>query len=228
MTLKPILAAVVLMFAVSAASATSMANVGPTTVTYDETTTLGSITGSFSSSNDHYGFNWTIPDSANIISSGSTKIRVVDLPSFTLSANAGYQLSGISAFLGNLAFTELGGATTNIEVNADVSVNGGPATHVNGLLDFVITNQGSNPSYVIGYFSQTANLPGGPFSSFTVSNGSLTLSAANGTFSSIVANPQNKLEFSFTAAPVPEPETAAMLLAGLVAMGWMTQRRRNA
>ena len=32
---------------------------------------------------------------------------------------------------------------------------------------------------------------------------------------------------SFTAAPVPEPETAAMLLAGLAALGWLSRRRRG-
>lgn len=231
MTPKPMFAAVALMLAVSVASAASVANVGPTTLTFDDTTTLGGLSGTFSSSGDLYGFSWTIPNSANIVSTGSTQILVVDLPSFTLTADAGYQLSDISAFLGNLSFTELGGATTNIEATADVSIDGGPSTQVSGLLDFVITNQGPNSSYVIGYFSQTVDLPGGPFSSFSVSNASLTLSAANGTFSNIVANPQNKLEFSFTAAqtaPVPEPQAAAMLLAGLMAMGWMTQRRRKA
>ena len=34
-------------------------------------------------------------------------------------------------------------------------------------------------------------------------------------------------DFSFTATPVPEPETAAMLLAGLTALGWLSRRRRG-
>jgi hypothetical protein len=230
MTLKPALAAVALMLAVSAASATSTVNVGPTTLTYDETTTFGSIAGPVSSSSDRFG--WTIPNSVGIVSTSFIGSSIAyELPSFTLTANAGYQLSGFSAFLGSLAFTEFGGGTTSLTVVADVSVNGGPATHFEGPVNSVITSQ--NAVFTTGYYSQIADLPGGPFSSITV-NAALLLDASgsgpNGSFANIGANPQNKLEFSFTAvqaAPVPEPEAAAMLLAGLVAMGWMTQRRRN-
>jgi len=60
-----------------------------------------------------------------------------------------------------------------------------------------------------------------------VSSGSIALSESGGSFASITAQPQNKFEISFTAMPVPEPETYAMLLAGLGALGWLTKRRQN-
>ena len=233
MMLKPAFAAAVLTLAMSVASATTVADLGAATVTYDETTTLGGISGSFSSSTS-YGFHWDLPSSATLVnvSPGTIDVLTVDLPSFTITKKAGYDLSNLSASFGNPSFFEFGG-TTNIEFNADVSFDGGPITHVNGLIDWTLTSQGPNFSYNIGYFADSGTLPG-PFSSFSVTNASLLLSAAvaeDGTFASITSNPQNRLEISFDVtptAPVPEPETAAMLLAGLVAMGWVAQRRRNA
>lgn len=233
MMLKPAFAAAALTLAMSVASAASVADLGAATVTYDETTALGGISGSFSSSTS-YGFHWDLPSSATLVnvSPGTIASLTVDLPSFTITKNAGYDLSNLSASFGNPSFFEFGG-TTNIEFSADVSFNGGPTTHVNGLIDWTLTSQGPNFSYNIGYFADSGTLPG-PFSSFSVTNASLLLTAAvaeDGKFASITSNPQNRLEISFDVtptAPVPEPETAAMLLAGLAAMGWVAQRRRNA
>lgn len=219
-----------LTLAMSAASAAASYNVGSATVAYDETTTFGNISSSFSSSNDTFGFSWTVPNTANIFSAGTTEIAVFDLPSFKLTPNAGYTLGGpVRVTLGNFAFFEVGGATTNISIAGDVSLNGAPPTTLSGLLDFQITSSGSTPvSHVGGYLFLDQTYNPGAFNSLEVTNASITLSAANGTFSQIIANPQNKLEISFTAPPVPEPETAAMLLVGLVAVGWITQRRRSA
>lgn len=230
MMLKPVLATASLLLAVSAASATTVSDIGAATVTYDETTPLGFIAGSFSSSAT-YGFHWTIPNSVTLVNNvqGTIAFLSVDLPSFTVTRNAGYNLSDVTATFGNPSFFDLGG-TSNIEYNADVSVNGGPTTHIQGLVDFVVTNQDLMIGLNAGYFSQTGTLAG-PFTSFAVTNASLLLTASvdanTGTLSSIVSNPQNQLEISFGVTPVPEPETAAMLLAGLSAMAWLTRRRRN-
>ena len=42
----------------------------------------------------------------------------------------------------------------------------------------------------------------------------------------ISTQPQNKLDFSLTAVPVPEPETAALMPAGPGALGLLVRRRR--
>lgn len=229
MMLKSLFAAAVLTVAVSAASAASVVDLGPATLTYDDTTDFGGIGGSSSAS-----FHWNLPPSATLVNvtPGTSVDLTIDLPSFTITKNAGYDLSNLSANFGNPAFFEVGGFTS-IAFDADISFNGGPTTHVNGLIDWTLTQQGPNFSYNIGYFSDSGTLPGA-FNSFSVSNASLLLTAevaANGQFASITSNPQNRLEVSFSSAPtapVPEPETAAMLLAGLAAMGWVAQRRRKA
>ena len=226
MKLKPTVIALSMLAAVSSVSAITVQNIGPATVTYDETTLLGSLSSWFSSGTT-YGFSWTLPNSASVVSFGPINNTVVNLPSFTLTNNPGWNLSGaFNAFLGNPSFTEISGATTNIFGTADISVNGGPAATTSGLVGFTITTI-SGP-FVGGYFSQTVSLPVGGFTSLAQSNASLDFSAGGGTFSTIISQPQNKLEYSFTATPVPEPETYAMLLSGLGALGWLVRRRRSA
>jgi hypothetical protein len=228
MKLKPVVAAVVLLSGISAASAITSQDNGPYTITFDETTSFGSLSGWFGSG-DSYGFNWTVPNSVKVSSPGGSDIitTFVDLPSFTISANPGWSLSGgFTAFLGNLSYTEVGGATTGILAYGDVTVDGSPAGSADGLL-IGWTATDSGPTYSVGYFGDTYTAPIGAFSTLAVSNARIVLSATGGAFSSISAQPQNKLEFSFTAVPVPEPETYAMMLCGLAAVGWVARRRRS-
>jgi len=225
MKLKPVVVALSLMAGVSAASAETV-NLGPYSLTYNETTSFGYVAGSFSASGDVYGFSWNFSPTVNVASSGSTIIATFDLPSFTITAEPGYALSDFTAFLGNLQYTEINFATTNIQVLGEIAVNGGPATSVNHLVGWTETASDLTIPYRSGYFAESATLPGS-FFSLDVSNASLVLSASGGAFSNIAANPQNKIEFSFTAVPVPEPETYAMLLAGLGVMGAIARRRRT-
>jgi hypothetical protein len=224
MKFKPTSVAIALLFGVSAASAMVVQNIGPATVTYDETTTLASLA-SWSSSGSNYRFAWTIPDTAAVVSFGTLATTLVNLPSFTLTPNIGWALSGgVTASLGNLSFSEVGGASTSIAAAASISVNGGPVTVASGMVAGTPTLVTSGA--VLGYFGDAMTLPIGAFNSLAVSNASLTLSASGGAFSSITANPQNKLEISFTAMPVPEPETYVMLLSGIAVIGWVAKRRR--
>lgn len=223
MNAKPVLAAVVLISGMSGASALTSQNIGPATVSYDETTSFGFLSSWFSSATV-YGFTWTVPATAQVASFGPLTIVNVPLPDFSVTANPDWALSNLSAFLGNLVYTEVGAATTNIVANANVSVNGGPALPI-GPVSLARTQTGGGPGFASGYFADTLAVPGA-FNSLAVSGAGIDLSATGGVFSSISSQPQNKLEISFTALPVPEPETYAMMLAGLAALGWMSQRRR--
>jgi hypothetical protein len=170
-----------------------------------------------------------LPDSLNVanIGLGST-VNSFAMPDFTITANAGYSLSGLTAFIGNLAYTEVGQAFADLHVATTLSVDGGPGTPFSGPLSKVSTISG--PGFNSGYFTDTAPVSGGTFSSLSLTNATLTLLAfggADGAFAGIFANPQNKLEFSLIAAAVPEPESYAMFLAGLGLIGAIARRGKQ-
>ncbi len=226
MKLKPVFVVVVIVSGMSAASALTTQDMGPFMLGYDESTNFGGLSSTFSASGNIYGFTWTVPNSAQVASFGLMNITNVPLPSFTITANPGWALSNASAFLGNLSFIEVGGATTDIIGNANVSIDGylpvpiGP--HGMAWAD---TTSPLAVGYVQGYFADTLSAPVA-FHSLAVTGAGIDLSAVGGTFSNISANPQSKLEISLMAVAVPEPETYAMFFAGLAALGWLSKRRR--
>lgn len=227
--MKLLLSAAALGLALGASSASALVvqDNGAYTLSYDETTSLGYLASSFSSSDGTYGFSWNLDSGIQAISEGGSTVNAFSLPDFVLSANSGYVLGGnVSAFLGNLVFNQLGAAaSTGATVSAMISVDGGLAIAFGGPLDQVITASSGN--FTSGYFSVETSQNFGNFSSLSVSAVTLTLSADGGTFASVLSQPQNKLEVSFQAVPVPEPETYAMLLSGLAALAWVARRRRR-
>ena len=83
-------------------------------------------------------------------------------------------------------------------------------------------------TFSIGYFSKSGPLAFGSFGSLLVGGGVLILaSATNGIsgFAAVLAQPQNQFSISFIAAAVPEPESYALLLAGLAVIGTILRRR---
>lgn len=126
-------------------------------------------------------------------------------------------------------FNEVGsGAYTSVAGTASVSVDGDGPASTGGALSRNVTST-TLGVYASGYYEGSASAPYGSFRTLSLSGGSLTLQAGGGAFASVIATDQNELRFSFTAvaAPVPEPEVWALLLAGTGLVGWATRRRRR-
>ena len=198
---------------------------GSFSVNYDASTVFGAPTLSFSAAGNVVGFGWTVPTDVQVVSLGSLVNATFALPSFTITANSGWALSGgVEGFLGNLVFNELGGST-GASVTGSVVVDGSPSFPFGGALDKVVLS--STGGLTTGYYSGNYSAPIGAFNSFSFSGGSLSLQASGGVFSSIIGQPQNELKVSLVATPVPEPETYAMLLAGLGVIAMLSIRRRR-
>lgn len=223
MKLKSLAAAAALVVS-GLASATTTLNAGSYSVTYDETTSSFGWISSWFVSGSTVGFEWSVDPSVNVTSLGGSPVSTTfAIPDFTISVNPGYALSGaVTSSLGNIVYFQSAGASTSITATGSVSVDGGPNTVLPSapLTQTVIT-----PSF--GYFSGTSSVPLAGFTSFAVTGASITLNASGGSFASIGAQPQNKLKFEFTANAVPEPETYALMLAGLGIVGLIARRRRQ-
>jgi PEP-CTERM motif len=114
-----------------------------------------------------------------------------------------------------------------MSVLADVSVDGGPVVSLNDSVDWQVTGSVPQIGCYTGYFAETWSATGGFSSLAAVSNVVLMLTAEDGSLGAITANEQNQLRVSFNVTAVPEPETDAMMLAGLGALGWLARRRRT-
>lgn len=212
--------------AASASAAMTSVSIDGYSLSYEDSSILGGMSSSFTSSGNSVGFSWSLPAAVNVVSVGTTESMAFTLPDFTITANPGYNLSGpLAGFLGNLVYTEVGGATTSVSATANVSVNGGAALPVGGNLARVETVSFAGGSS--GYYGSSTTVPAGSFNSFSVSNFVLTLNASGGSFASILAQPQNELKISFLAASVPESETYAMMLAGLGLIAAIARRRKH-
>ena len=84
-------------------------------------------------------------------------------------------------------------------------------------------------SYNSGYHARQGTLGTPSYDSLSFSGGVLTLTALAGAgqFASVIGNDQNTLSFSVLPTAVPEPETFALVLAGLVAVGSLARRRQG-
>ena len=232
MKLQRIASGFVFMTASCLAGATTSQDLGTYTVTYDETSPFGLIASTSSTSNafgTDVGFNWVVPSAVQVSNSvpATTVNASYALPNVTVTVDPGWTLNGpLTVFLGNLSYAAAGG-TVSIQAVADVSVNGGPAVPMS--TSFANTVTGSGPGFTLGYLSETYATPVTGLSTISITNASIMLSAAAGSFVAIGAQPQNVLSFDVAALPdpVPEPGTYLMLLSGVLVLGWVVRRRRH-
>ena len=208
------------------AGATTSWNLGPYTVSYDETTAgFGYLAGASFGGGGWTSINWAI-DPVVQASSSTTTLATFTLPNFTITANPGYTLSGPITFtLGNISYAEFGNtAATSITATGSLTIDANPTITLPATpMTKVVT------SPVFGYFADTATLPYGAFGTLSVTGGSMTLGrTASGTsFAAIGAQNQNVYKVEFYTKAVPEPETYALMLAGLGLVGWMARRRQR-
>lgn len=210
----------------SAGAATINVDLGPYTLSYDDANPLfGAPSYSYSSGGGVSGFAWYLPAQVQVVSEGLPALGSFDLPSFTVTANPGWALSGtVTGFIGNLVFNEFKGST-DASVAGSVSINGGPAQSFTENLVRTVTASGGN--FSSGYYAASGSLPLGGFTSLSFS-GTLTLNASSqaNSFASIIAQAQNEMKVGLVANPVPEPETYALMLAGLGVLGALARRRQ--
>ena len=227
MNLKPVFAAAITVLAgLSANSAT--ADLNGYTLSYDDTTIFTGVDFTFGDGTNE-GFGWNVASTVGVVSAAQgLQTATFALPSFTVTAKAGFTLSGITGALGNLVFNEVGaGANTSASAAGNVAVNGTPAGVFGGALNKNTTF--SAGTYTSGYHARLGTMVTPSYHSLSFSGGFLTLtaSAGAGQFASVIGNDQNTLSFSVVPTPVPEPETFALMLAGLVAIGSLARRRQG-
>ena len=192
---------------------------------FDATTAFGAPNVSFGSGNGLVGFAWSVPQSIFIAVNDDVDLLEFDLPSFTITAHAGVQLSGpASGFLGNLVFNEFDDSQAIALISGNTAIDGGAPLSL--ALEMKRTVTSSTPDvFTGGYFFSTITTPLGDFTSLSFGAGKLTLSVF-GT-GSILAQPQNELRVSFFASPAPVPVPTAVWLFGSALGGFGFVRRRS-
>lgn len=225
MQYKRTLAALAAALSLSSAQALEVVNVGAFTLTYDETSDLGYLSGWYTSLG-WQGFNWSIPQSVQVASvNGAPATASFDLPWFQVAVNPGWTLTGnVAGFLGNLVYNLVGAtAAAGATVSGSLSIDGGPAMPVGGTLTQTAT-AGAPGVFEVGFFagSQSGNI--GPFSSMVFSGGLLTLNASGGSFAAVTAQPQNQMKIDIAVAEVPEPAALGLMLGGLAVLALRKKR----
>lgn len=220
--------AAALLAAAASASAVTVHFDDHYSVDYDGSTVFGSLSFWGGSGGGNVLFGWDVPVSLGATSLGGGTVSIdTTLPSFTITADPGFTLGGVSGFMGNLVFNEVGaGALTGASATGDVTLD---SLTVPGALTITLarTVLSSGVGYAQGYLSGSSSASPSSLHSFGLSNAMVTLTASGGTFASITGQPQNKLQINLTVTPVPEPETYALMAAGLATFGVLALRRRR-
>jgi hypothetical protein len=148
-----------------------------------------------------------------------------------------------SLTLGNLASVGFTNGTPNVlslAVSYPTELSNGDISNVSGGVSSITTNPGNNPlgnfNFSFDFGSNSDQLITGETVTWKVSNFNVNNLSDNGSGEFAIWIDNAKLTgegkawygvTNTTINPVPEPETYAMLLAGLGMMGFIVRRRKN-
>jgi hypothetical protein len=213
-----------------AASAATL-DLGQYTLTYDENTPFGNPTTTTGPGNE-VSFSWSLGNAVSYLNVGPNQVvpAAIILPSYTVTANAGYSLSGpLTSFSGNVVYAEfLGNVTTMALIGAIDFDHAGPAPLVAAFTKTPIISV--SPLAEVGTMSLTQDAGAGNFGTVSFA-GSLLLTSTGSpdgqslSLAAIQSRTEDKFKVSFFATPVPVPPAAWLFSSALVGL---VLRRRNA
>jgi PEP-CTERM motif len=223
---KSNLIGVVAALGLSSAQALTVLDLPSFNLEYDESklgnvTVVGGLTGAQS-------LNWNLQSGQQAISvNGAPVAGSFELPWMRATADAGYEFAGtIGGFMGNLVYNLLGpGASVGASVSGNLSVDGGAIQPFVMVLTPTIT--AFTPPFQTGFLAGSINGTGATFSVLEISDLRLNLLAGGGSFASVIAQPQNIMSVMLDVAVVPEPQTLALMLAGLGVVASVGRRRHQ-
>ncbi|MDR7332335.1 PEP-CTERM sorting domain-containing protein [Roseateles asaccharophilus] len=194
-------------------------------VTYDDATLFGAARVFETGIAGRYGLEWTVPSTVSFVQNGgpASSIEFV-LPTFTVTAKNGSELNGLfSGSVGNLVYSQFNGSATAY-IGASVAHDGVPMYSLEWW-PLLQTESTSNS----GYFASRTNFafPLDGLHSVTFSDAFIHFDATRYAYVAVTGQPQNRLTFEFGVAAVPEPESYALMLAGLGIVGFLASRRRQ-
>jgi hypothetical protein len=209
-----------------ASAATVTVTAGAYSITYDDATPGFGAISNLTANGNVLSFEWSLQPAVQVQSFAAGLVSATfAIPDFTINASSGWVLNGLSSTLGNVTYFEAGAsATTSLTAGGTLTVGSNPAIVLAQTpLTKVVSGAGT------GWFAGADAQATPAYTTLTLSNASLVLTANAGpsSFAAITGQPQNKLTFSLVANPVPEPESYALMLAGLGIMGFLARRRRQ-
>jgi len=139
--------------------------------------------------------------------------------SFTVSANIGYQINGLSLFESGGAYKEGDASAKAIGQLIVNSIGGAPQNYSTSFT--ALAGDG-----VSTWTGNTSITPASPLSSASITLNNYLVARSNNLDSFATINKGNT-QIGFSVAAVPEPESYAMFLAGLGIVSAVVRRRRQ-